>query len=254
MRWLANLSAVFPTESAAALKRRALDTYRSYAFEDDFICADCRHRTLTPARCSTCAPRADRSSRAFCAKSEGRFSSQDISGNWEVGGLLMGRVLNLPLTIVAMPEADPAINGLRRETRERMGIATLEVRQSLETPLAIRRTLAGQIALSRFSSIATSSAIALKCRSSDAGRGSAHPAAVRLFRSQVYHSLFSGALHTLIYDDRTPANRRRPHPSRAPRRFSKQRSRWRTRSRRASGSNRISGITSILLGCSGCSL
>ena len=41
-----------------------------------------------------------------------------------------------------MAEADPAINGLRRETRERMGIETLEVRQSLETPLAIRRTLA----------------------------------------------------------------------------------------------------------------
>jgi lauroyl/myristoyl acyltransferase len=63
-------------------------------------------------------------------------------GNWEIGGVLMGRVLKLPLTIVAMPEADPAINALRRETRDRMGVETLEVRQSLETPLAIRRTLA----------------------------------------------------------------------------------------------------------------
>ena len=52
-------------------------------------------------------------------------------GNWEIGGLLMGRVLKLPLTIVAMAEADPEVNRLRNETRAAMGVETLEVRQSL---------------------------------------------------------------------------------------------------------------------------
>jgi lauroyl/myristoyl acyltransferase len=63
-------------------------------------------------------------------------------GNWEIGGLLMSRVVDLPLTIVAMAEADPEVNRLRQDIRARMGIETLEVRQSLETALQIRRLLA----------------------------------------------------------------------------------------------------------------
>lgn len=63
-------------------------------------------------------------------------------GNWEIGGLLMSRVVDLPLTIVAMAEADPEVNRLRHDIRARMGIETLEVRQSLETALQIRRLLA----------------------------------------------------------------------------------------------------------------
>ena len=63
-------------------------------------------------------------------------------GNWEIGGLLMSRVVDLPLTIVAMAEADPDVNRLRQDIRSRMGIETLEVRQSLDTALQIRRLLA----------------------------------------------------------------------------------------------------------------
>ena len=63
-------------------------------------------------------------------------------GNWEIGGLLMSRVVELPLTIVAMAEADPEVNRLRQDIRSRMGIETLEVRQSLDTALQIRRLLA----------------------------------------------------------------------------------------------------------------
>jgi lauroyl/myristoyl acyltransferase len=54
----------------------------------------------------------------------------------------MGRVLKLPLTIVAMPEADPEVNRIRNKTRAAMGVETLEVRQSLATALQIRQTLA----------------------------------------------------------------------------------------------------------------
>jgi KDO2-lipid IV(A) lauroyltransferase len=63
-------------------------------------------------------------------------------GNWEIGGLLMSRVVDLPLTIVAMAETDPEVNRLRHDIRLRMGIETLEVRQSLDTALQIRRLLA----------------------------------------------------------------------------------------------------------------
>ena len=43
-------------------------------------------------------------------------------GNWEIGGILMGRVLRLPLTIVAMAEADPEVQRMRNETRAAMGV------------------------------------------------------------------------------------------------------------------------------------
>ena len=61
-------------------------------------------------------------------------------GNWEIGSVLM-RVLNLPLTIVAMAEANPEVNRRRREMRDRLGADTIEVRKSLDTALQIRRRL-----------------------------------------------------------------------------------------------------------------
>ena len=59
-------------------------------------------------------------------------------GNWEIGSLLIRRALDLPLTVVAMAEADPDVNRIRREIRERLGAETIEVRQSLDTALQIR--------------------------------------------------------------------------------------------------------------------
>ena len=62
-------------------------------------------------------------------------------GNWEIGGALM-RALDLPMTIVAMREASDEINRLRIEFRQRFGADTIEVRQSMDTALQIRRRLA----------------------------------------------------------------------------------------------------------------
>lgn len=62
-------------------------------------------------------------------------------GNWEIGGALM-RALNLPMTIVAMREASEEINDLRVGFRQRFGADTIEVRQSMDTALQIRRRLA----------------------------------------------------------------------------------------------------------------
>ena len=63
-------------------------------------------------------------------------------GNWEIGSVLMRRVLHLPLTIVAMAEASAEVNRIRREIRDGLGVDTIEVRQSLDTALQIRRRLA----------------------------------------------------------------------------------------------------------------
>src|SRR4029450_13191698 len=62
-------------------------------------------------------------------------------GNWEIGGALM-RALDLPMTIVAMREASGEINRLRTMSPQRFGADTIEVRQSMDTALQIRRRLA----------------------------------------------------------------------------------------------------------------
>jgi lauroyl/myristoyl acyltransferase len=138
----ANLAAVFPDESEQALEARALHTLRSYARDTiDFL------RALSAAAPTT--------EDLFDFKAEYRKVFTDLGargrgiilvtghyGNWEVGSLLIRRTLDMPLTIVAMAEASPHVNRIRRELRDSLGADTLEVRQSLETALQIRRRLA----------------------------------------------------------------------------------------------------------------
>jgi lauroyl/myristoyl acyltransferase len=136
-----NLSAVFPAESRTALERRALETFRSYARNAiDFIRAlsaypdaaldlfdvvSSEHALFEQAR----------------AGGRGMILVTGHYGNWEVGSLLI-RAVDVPLTVVAMTETDPTVNRIRREIRERVGVETIEVRQSLDTALQIRRRLA----------------------------------------------------------------------------------------------------------------
>jgi KDO2-lipid IV(A) lauroyltransferase len=137
----ANLQPLFPDESLPTLERRALDTYRSYAAD-----------TIDFLRALSASP--DQTQRLFDLKPESAAIFERVLGdgrgallvaghfgNWEIGGILMGRVLKLPLTIVAMPEADPEVQRMRNQTRAAMGVETLEVRQSLGTALQIRHTL-----------------------------------------------------------------------------------------------------------------
>jgi lauroyl/myristoyl acyltransferase len=138
----ANLAAVFPGESEQTLEARALYTLRSYARDTiDFL------RALSAAPVTT--------EELFDFKPEYRTVFTDLGargrgiilvtghyGNWEVGSLLIRRMLDMRLTIVAMAEASPHVNRIRRELRDSLGADTLEVRQSLETALQIRRRLA----------------------------------------------------------------------------------------------------------------
>jgi len=51
------------------------------------------------------------------------------------------KALQVPLTVVAMPEPDPNVNWIRHRVRAELQADTIEVRQSLDTPLQIRRRL-----------------------------------------------------------------------------------------------------------------
>ena len=135
-----NLKAIFPDETSSQLERRGLTTLRSYALDIiDFLRA-----LKTPGPVDQLFEFSE-SARALFERlrdeGKGVILVTGHFGNWEVGGVLFGR-LQQPFTIVAMAEADPTVNRLRREIREEIGADTIEVRQSIDTPLQIRRRLA----------------------------------------------------------------------------------------------------------------
>ena len=136
-----NLEPVFPHESAARRRRRALDVYRSYTRDAiDFI----RALEQAPGGTSQLFDLRPQDAALFAdllSRGNGLILVTAHWGNWEAGGILMGRELRLPTTVVALTEASPAANRIRQEIRSRMGIETIEVRQSLDTPLQLRRAL-----------------------------------------------------------------------------------------------------------------
>src|SRR5258706_16418227 len=79
--------------------------------------------------------------KALHAEGRGIILVTGHHGNWEAGAVMMARFLRLPLTIVAMREADPDVNRIRQRIRDLIGVETIEVRQSLDTPLQIRGAL-----------------------------------------------------------------------------------------------------------------
>jgi lauroyl/myristoyl acyltransferase len=135
----ANLEAI--AGAAGRDRPRALDVYRSYT-EDaiDFLKAlsasdqQLQHMfEIHPERLARL--------RALHAKGRGIILVTGHHGNWEAGAVMMSRFLRLPLTVVAMREANPVVNRIRQRIRDLLGVETLEVRQSLDTPLQIRRAL-----------------------------------------------------------------------------------------------------------------
>ena len=135
-----NLRVLFPADDGAALQRRALATYRAYARDTiDFL----RSLDAGPVDLAGLFVIPDSTERLFKELSKdgrGFLLVTGHYGNWEVGSALM-RSLKLPLTVIAMPEADSGVNDMRRAIRDRLGTDTLEVRQSMDTALQIRRRL-----------------------------------------------------------------------------------------------------------------
>ena len=136
-----NLSALFPHETGPQLTERALRTFRSYARDVvDFLCA-LRAPGHEAAMLVDVPPERAQVFHDLLARGRGIILVGGHYGNWEFGGILMRRVLDLPLTVIAMAEAAGEANRIRREIRDGLGIDTLEVRQSLDTALQIRRRL-----------------------------------------------------------------------------------------------------------------
>jgi len=133
-----NLRAVRPDASAEALRRLALATYRSYARDTvDFIrCLQMDRATFEPLTNLAGGAVLE----AVRAEGRGAILATAHYGNWEMGGLL-ARLLDHPLTVVVLPEVSDQVNRLRQRFRASWGIDTIEVRQSMETPLKIRRLL-----------------------------------------------------------------------------------------------------------------
>jgi len=137
-----NLRVVFPDLDERSLRRLALDTYRSYARDVvDFI----RSLPLEPAairamfqfETSEARPMIDN----MLASGKGILTVAGHFGNWEMGGLML-RAYNYPLTVLAMAHAADEANRMRQQMRDRWGIETIEVRQSMDTALQIRRQIA----------------------------------------------------------------------------------------------------------------
>lgn len=134
-----NLRAARPHSSATELSRLALLTYRNYARDTiDFIRALEGPREELERRVASLDRGVfDR----LLAEKRGVLLVTGHYGNWELGAVLLRRLLGLPLTVVVMAEADPVVNQMRRRFRDSLGVETLEVRQSMDTALQIRRAL-----------------------------------------------------------------------------------------------------------------
>jgi len=137
-----NLRAVFPDEPQATLERRARRTLGAYACDViDFI------RALQAPDDKVCGlfdyvPSDAELFFSELARGKGIILVSGHFGNWEAGGIFLRRVIKLPVAVVALPEPDPDVDRVRREIRERIGADTIQVGQSLDTALQIRRRLA----------------------------------------------------------------------------------------------------------------
>jgi lauroyl/myristoyl acyltransferase len=137
-----NFHAVFPDATPESLRALAYDTYRTYARDVvDFIRGlsldDEQARALFTIDTRGGPPTIER----LLAERKGVILVSGHFGNWELGGVMM-RAYGYPLTVLAMNDPSETVNEMRRHFRERAGVETLEVRQSMDTALQIRRLLA----------------------------------------------------------------------------------------------------------------
>jgi KDO2-lipid IV(A) lauroyltransferase len=136
-----NLSAVFPDRTREAREQMALETIRVYARDViDFL----RALRASQADIETLIDYKPEYVQLFdglMARGKGVILVTGHYGNWELGGVAMQRLFKMPLTIVAMTEANETVNQIRRDIRESLGADTVEVRKSLDTALQIRKRL-----------------------------------------------------------------------------------------------------------------
>jgi KDO2-lipid IV(A) lauroyltransferase len=138
---ISNVRPIFPDRSEAELRALALQTYRAYVKDvTDFI----RGMALEPAQARALFGHYVRDGKSLIdrllADGKGVILLSGHFGNWEIGSVML-RAYDYPLTVIAMEEASEEANRLRRDFRDRLGVDTLAVGQSMDTALQIRRRL-----------------------------------------------------------------------------------------------------------------
>ena len=135
---IANQRVVVPGLSERERRALALRTYRTYAREvaDLFRSLSMDPRQLAAMESPLASPAHLRSAAGGALLVTGHL------GNLELGAVLLRGVYGMRLTVVVLPEADPAVNAQRHSMRASAGIETLEVRDPADTALAVRRRLA----------------------------------------------------------------------------------------------------------------
>jgi len=137
-----NLRAVFPEEAARVRERRARRVLDAYARDViDFLLALKTPDSDLPTLFSY-TPSDEKLFVDLQAQGRGIILVSGHYGNWEAGGVFLRRIVKQPVAVIAMPEANAEVNRLRREIRDLVGAETIEVGQSLDTALQIRRRLA----------------------------------------------------------------------------------------------------------------
>ncbi len=135
-----NLRVVRPDASGSDLAALALLTYRSYAKDTiDFIRGLEMNRATLELMMATFdhGPLDD-----ALTLERGAIIVGGHFGNWELGGIALRLLRQTPLTVVGKVEASAAVGAIRRRMRESFEIETIEIGQTLETALQIRRKLA----------------------------------------------------------------------------------------------------------------
>jgi KDO2-lipid IV(A) lauroyltransferase len=134
---LANQAVVAPGLSGRDRRALALRTYRNYAREtSDFF------RSLSMDRRQLASLVSPLTTHDLQAEGKGVLLVTGHIGNLELGAVLLQALYGYRLTVVVLPEVDPAVNAQRRTMRASVGIDTLEVRGAAETALQIRSRLA----------------------------------------------------------------------------------------------------------------
>ncbi len=135
-----NLSRVHPGLGERELSALAALNLRSYAYDTiDFI----RSLKAPPEALARKIDNLDRTIfDRLLAEGRGILLVAAHFGSWELGALILRKLCDYPLTMVAMAEPSPAVNRIRTDMRKSLGVELLEVRQSIDTPLQIRRRLA----------------------------------------------------------------------------------------------------------------
>jgi lauroyl/myristoyl acyltransferase len=133
-----NLRVVVPELGERDLRALALRTYRSYTRETaDFM----RSLSMSPRDLSAWISPLSKV-RKVRPDGNGILLLTGHVGNLELGAVVLRSLFDCPLTVIVLPDADPAVNRLRQEMRASLGIESLEVRRAFDTALRIRRLLA----------------------------------------------------------------------------------------------------------------